>query len=132
HPPFVVPAPYNTMYDPAEGPDFARCATKAEEVAIHPLHARALASTRLKSFVPGATGTVSELSEAEFRTIRALYWGMITEVDDQLGRIWQALKDAGAWDNTVIVLTSDHAEMMGDHMTLGKGGFFDGSYHLPL
>ncbi|TIT05872.1 MAG: phosphonate monoester hydrolase, partial [Mesorhizobium sp.] len=66
------------------------------------------------------------------RAIRAIYYGMISEVDAQLGRLWQALKAAGAWDETVIVLTSDHAEMMGDHFMLGKGGFFDGSYHIPL
>ncbi len=38
----------------------------------------------------------------------------------------------GAWDDTIVIFTSDHAEMMGDHWTLGKGGFFDGSYHIPL
>ncbi|TIQ00892.1 MAG: phosphonate monoester hydrolase, partial [Mesorhizobium sp.] len=61
-----------------------------------------------------------------------LYYGMISEVDAQLGRIWQAVKGAGAWDDTIVVLTSDHAEMMGDHYMLGKGGFFDGSYNIPL
>ncbi|TIR43728.1 MAG: phosphonate monoester hydrolase, partial [Mesorhizobium sp.] len=64
--------------------------------------------------------------------IRALYYGMISELDAQLGRIWEALKAAGSWDDTVVVLTSDHAEMMGDHFMLGKGGFFDASYHIPL
>ncbi|TIT46370.1 MAG: phosphonate monoester hydrolase, partial [Mesorhizobium sp.] len=68
----------------------------------------------------------------DFRRIRAIYYGMISEVDAQLGRLWQALKTEGAWDNTIIVLTSDHAEMMGDHFMLGKGGYFDGSYHIPL
>jgi arylsulfatase A-like enzyme len=57
---------------------------------------------------------------------------MIAEVDAQLGEIWKALKQAGAWENTVVVFTSDHAEMAGDHWTFGKGGFFDGSYHIPL
>ncbi|MGO6684056.1 sulfatase-like hydrolase/transferase, partial [Rhizobium leguminosarum] len=61
-----------------------------------------------------------------------IYFGMISEVDAQLGRIWQALKDAVVWDDTLVVFTSDHAEMAGDHCTLGKGGFFDGSYHIPL
>ncbi|MFP3802140.1 sulfatase-like hydrolase/transferase, partial [Paraburkholderia sp. SIMBA_027] len=68
----------------------------------------------------------------DFDAIRAIYYGMISEVDAQLGRIFQSLKDAGTWEDTVIVFTSDHAEMMGDHWTLGKGGFFDGSYHIPL
>ena len=57
---------------------------------------------------------------------------MISEVDAQIGRIWQAIKTAGTWNDTVVVLTSDHAEMMGDHFMLGKGGFFDASYHIPL
>ena len=47
-------------------------------------------------------------------------------------RIWRTLKECGDWRNTIIVLTSDHAEMMGDHYMLGKGGYFDQSYHLPL
>ena len=57
---------------------------------------------------------------------------MISEIDAQLGRIWAAVKERGDWDDTIVVLTSDHAEMMGDHLMLGKGGFFDGSYHIPL
>jgi arylsulfatase A-like enzyme len=77
-------------------------------------------------------GKVPEWSEENFRRIRAIYYGMISEVDAQLGRIWQAVKSADAWDDTVVVLTSDHAEMMGDHFMLGKGGFFDASYHIPL
>ena len=72
------------------------------------------------------------LSDDEFRRIRAIYYGMISEVDAQLGRMFTAIKARGAWDDTVVILTSDHAEMMGDHKMLGKGGFFDGSYHIPL
>lgn len=132
HPPFMVPAPYNTMYGPDEGPGFARCANLEDEAALHPLHAAALSSVKTGGFVPGVKGLAADLSEAEFRQIRATYWGMISEVDDQFGRIREALKASGQWDNTIVVLTSDHAEMMGDHFTLGKGGFFDGSYHVPL
>jgi arylsulfatase A-like enzyme len=56
----------------------------------------------------------------------------MTEVDDQLGRLFQYLKDSGQWDNTLIVLTSDHAEQLGDHHLLGKLGYFDQSYHIPM
>lgn len=91
-----------------------------------------LARPCLPNFLPGMAGRVSEWDEASFRKIRAIYYGMISEMDAQLGRLWQALKANGAWENTVIVLTSDHAEMMGDHYMLGKGGFFDGSFHIPL
>ncbi len=58
---------------------------------------------------------------------------MISEMDAQLGRIWAAIRAAGAWDDTIVILTSDHAEMMGDRLyLLGKGGFFDQRLFIPL
>ncbi|WP_036258363.1 alkaline phosphatase family protein [Mesorhizobium sp. WSM3224] len=132
HPPFIVPEPYNSMYDPAEGPAFKRAASRQAEAGSHPYLAYDLARQKRRKFIPGIEGKVPDWSEENFRRIRAIYYGMISEVDAQLGRIWQAIKSAGAWDDTVIVLTSDHAEMMGDHFMLGKGGFFDASYHIPL
>lgn len=120
------------MYDPADGPAFRRTASLEAEAAIHPYAAYGLDRTRKSKFVPGVKGKVRDFSDAEFRQVRAIYWGMISEVDSQLGRIWDALAAAGDWDNTVILLMSDHAEMMGDHVSMGKGGFFDQSYHVPL
>lgn len=132
HPPFIVPEPYNTLYDPADGPDFQRAASWRAEAESHPYLAYDLGRQKRKKFRPGAEGTVRDWGDDNLRAIRAIYYGMISEVDAQLGRLWQALEAAGAWDDTIIVLTSDHAEMMGDHFMLGKGGFFDGSYHIPL
>lgn len=132
HPPFIVPEPYNTMYDPADGPAFRRAASWQAEAESHPYLAYDLGQQKRTKFVPGVDGKVPDWSEENFRRIRAIYYGMISELDAQLGRIWQALKAADSWDDTVIVLTSDHAEMMGDHFMLGKGGFFDASYHIPL
>ena len=132
HPPFVVPAPYNTMYRPEDGPAFRRAASAKATRAIHPYVDYELSSQKVQKFVVGPKGKVSELSDDEFRRIRAIYYGMISEVDAQVGRMFASIKAKGAWDDTVIILTSDHAEMMGDHKMLGKGGFFDGSYHIPL
>jgi len=53
-------------------------------------------------------------------------------VDDNLARLFEALKASGDWDDTLITLTSDHGEQMGDHWMLGKAGYFDQSYHVPL
>ncbi|MCV3238688.1 alkaline phosphatase family protein [Mesorhizobium sp. ZC-5] len=132
HPPFIVPEPYNTMYDPADGPAFRRTESNGAEAAVHPYVAWELSKQQRANFLPGMAGRVSEWDEASFRKIRAIYYGMISEMDAQLGHLWQALKATDAWENTVIMLTSDHAEMMGDHYMLGKGGFFDGSFHIPL
>ncbi len=132
HPPFSVPAPYNTMFTPEDGPEFARAETVADEHALHPYLAYAMPQNNQGYYIHGGDGPLSNWSSEDFRAIRAIYYGMIAEVDAQIGRACQALKDAGVWDKTVIIFTSDHAEMAGDHWTLGKGGFFDGSYHIPL
>ncbi|MBL8576439.1 MAG: alkaline phosphatase family protein [Mesorhizobium sp.] len=132
HPPFIVPEPYNTMYDPADGPDFGRRKTWKHEAKAHPFLDYVIGRQKKGKFLPGMKGKVHDFSPEEFRAIRALYWGMISETDAQLGRIWDAIKSKGDWDDTIIVLTSDHAEMMGDHFMLGKGGFFDQSFHIPL
>jgi arylsulfatase A-like enzyme len=132
HPPFIVPEPYNTLYDPAAGPAFDRHADWTSEANAHPYLGYVIGRQKKGKFLPGMKGKVHDFDEREFRKIRALYYGMISETDAQLGRIWAAVKAAGAWDDTIVILTSDHAEMMGDHFLLGKGGFFDGSYHIPL
>jgi arylsulfatase A-like enzyme len=132
HPPFSVPAPYNTMFGKQDGPDFKRAETRKAEQGAHPYLAYAMPRGNKGHFIHGADGPLSDWSLEDFAAIRAIYYGMIAEVDAQIGRACRALKDAGAWNDTVIVFTSDHAEMAGDHWTLGKGGFFDGSYHIPL
>jgi arylsulfatase A-like enzyme len=69
-------------------------------------------------------------NEAELRRLRAQYYGMVSDVDDQLGRLFEGLRRLGMWEDTVIVVTSDHGEQLGDQGTLGKGGFFESSYHV--
>ena len=132
HPPFIVPAPYDTMYSPDDVGEFRRAATPEDDAAVHPLVALAHRATGLQSFVMGASGPVAALSEAEFRQLKATYFGMISEVDAQLGRVFAAIEAAGQWNDTLVIFTSDHAELMGDHYLLGKGGYHDQSQHTPL
>jgi len=131
HPPFVVPEPYNTMFSPDEVEGFRRAPAPSDEPQ-HPLLDFSLRNSRTADFVPGSNRLVADLTDAEFRQIKATYFGMIAEVDAQLGRMFDAIRAANNWDNTLIVFTSDHAEMLGDHWLLGKGGFFDESQHIPL
>jgi len=70
--------------------------------------------------------------EGEARRLRAQYFGMVSDVDAQLGRVWDALAALGMWDDTFIVVTSDHGEQLGDQDRIGKGGCFESSYHVPL
>ena len=57
--------------------------------------------------------------------MRATYCGLMSEIDDQLGRVFDYLKETGQWDDTLIVFTCDHGEQLGDHHLLGKIGYFD-------
>jgi arylsulfatase A-like enzyme len=68
---------------------------------------------------------------AALARIQAQYFGMISEVDHQMGRVWRALEDGGWWDDTLIIVTSDHGEQLGDHGLIQKLGFFESSFHIP-
>jgi arylsulfatase A-like enzyme len=127
HPPFIVPEPYNTMFAPEEVGDAIPAGGDP-----HPLLEFTFATARKSSFVPGADGLVRDFTAAELRQIKATYFAMIAEVDAQIGRMLQTVRAHGHWDETIVVFTSDHAEMLGDHGLLGKGGYFDQSQHVPL
>jgi arylsulfatase A-like enzyme len=64
--------------------------------------------------------------------MRAAYFCLIAEVDYQVGRIVQYLKETGQYERTLIVFTSDHAEMLGEHFMWGKEVYYDPSFHVPL
>ena len=102
----------------------SRCGTPTFEAegAAHPLLAGAV-------LIPGVRGPTTTPSCAQ---LRATYYGMMTEVDAQLGRLFDGLRERGAWDDTLVVLTSDHGEQLGDHWLTEKLGWFDQSYHVPL
>lgn len=76
-------------------------------------------------------GAAAPADAAELRRMRAHYLGMIEHVDDQLGRVVDHLRRIGAWDDTVVVLSADHAEMLGDHGLQGKLGYWQRSYAIP-
>jgi len=64
--------------------------------------------------------------------LRATYYGLMTEVDESIGRIITLLKETGQYENTVIIFTSDHGVQLGDHYLLAPGLYFDQTFHVPL
>lgn len=72
------------------------------------------------------------LSDADVAQARATYYGMISEVDAQIGRLLSFLKAADAYDDTLVVFTSDHGEYLGDHWQFAKYSYFDQAFHIPL
>lgn len=132
HPPFVAPAPYHAMYRPGDMPAPVRRDSPAEEARQHPLLDFYLRSTRQASFFERAPGQAAVMDEAQVRQMRATYCGLMSEVDDCLGRVIAHLDETGQWRDTLVVFTSDHGEQLGDHHLLGKVGYHDESFRIPL
>jgi arylsulfatase len=66
------------------------------------------------------------------RAARAAYFGMINFVDDQVGRLFNGLRDMGLMNNTFVLFTSDHGEMLGDHNMYRKTFAYEGSARVPF
>lgn len=130
HPPLVAPAPYNRMYDPATLPLPARIGPVEAERARHPLIAASHAKSPISSTVEGFPDLTP--TDDNIRMLRAIYLGLATEVDHHLGRVIGFLKETGQYDSTLVVVTADHGEMLGDHHAWGKSTFYDAAYHTGL
>lgn len=81
------------------------------------------------------TGKVTSPPEDSFdaRYVKAAYYAQIEHIDAAFGRILDALEAAGELDNTIIIFTSDHGELLGDHGLILKGcRFYEGLVHVPL
>lgn len=75
---------------------------------------------------------LGEVTEAMLRNVIAAYYGMITALDDNIGRIIAELKAQGLYDNTYIVYMSDHGENLGEHGLFFKQCSYEGSVGIPL
>jgi arylsulfatase A-like enzyme len=122
HPPRRNPVGYHDLYDADGIPPFIAAPTKAEEAAAHPLNG-------VLMYMPHAGAPEDEI---ERRQMRATYHGAQKEVDDQLARLFDHLDSSGLADSTLVVFTSDHGEMGGDHWLFEKLGYWDESFHVPL
>lgn len=72
------------------------------------------------------------MTEEECRKERQMYYAKLTMIDECLGRVMQVLEDRGLLDNTWVIYSSDHGEMLGDHQMTGKEVFYRGSVNVPL
>jgi len=110
HPPYGAAGRWAHAYDPDEVGDPIE---PVEPSRRHRLHAGLLHRPEMAA-------------PADIGELRAQYFGMIGEVDDQLGRVWQAIP----WDDTLVIVTADHGEQLGDHGLIQKGGFFEQIHHI--
>jgi len=100
------------MYDPADVPPWI----PAEP--LHRFHTQALRTSPAPA------------TDDQCRALRAQYYGMISEVDAQLGRLFQYLRENAQWDDTLVVVTADHGDQLCDHGLVEKLGYFEQSFHI--
>jgi len=120
HWPYIVPAPYHNMYGKNQVLPVVR--SDQEKVDTHPVYA---------AFMNNEIGKTFSRREVRDKVIPA-YMGLIKQCDDQMGRLFAWLEESGHMKDTVIVVTSDHGDYLGDHWMGEKDMFHDPSVRVPM
>jgi len=120
HFPIAVPAPYDTMYDPASverWPNFDETFHDKPAIQQKELH----------------RWNAGHLTWPQWQRVIAHYWGYCTYIDDQIKRILNRLESLGLAENTIVIFSADHGDTLGSHRLFNKGPFmYDETYHIPL
>ena len=120
HWPYIVPAPYHNMYGSEHVPKARKSDVEREDA--HPVFDVYMGNKIAQAF---------QQEEVRQKVIPA-YMGLIKQCDDQLGELLDYLESAGRMDDTMIVLTSDHGDYLGDHWLGEKDLFHEQSVKIPL
>ncbi len=128
HHPFDPPAEYADRYDPDEMPlpqvasdELSKMPSYYGELYPKGQGFRELYWAGRMDMEAGSMITTEDISDKSMGTAIAYTYGMIEMIDDGVGKILAALEQRGDADNTIIVFTSDHGELLGDHGLLHKG-----------
>ncbi len=138
HHPFTAPEPYGSLYEPERMPPPLPAVTSeagatALQLATHSGERTRFPDGRSADRVIGTPPQdYSRLTTADWQAAKAIYYGMISLLDVQVGRLLQSLADTGLAENTVVVFLSDHGEYMGDHGLCGKGFHYDSVIRTPM
>ncbi|MBO9407501.1 sulfatase-like hydrolase/transferase [Shimia sp. R9_1] len=120
HWPYIVPEPYASMFGPEHVLPVVR--SDSERQNAHPV---------LKAFMDTKIGETFSRQDVRDAVIPA-YMGLIKQADDQMGRLFAWLEETGRMEDTMIVLTSDHGDFLGDHWMGEKTFFQDAATKVPL
>lgn len=118
HEPWDTPAPYDKLHDPAHAPP---AIPAYEDVKGF----QGLLKERFRNFN-------GRLQPARVAALRASYAGNVTLIDDCIGSILETVRSRAEYDRTLIVFTSDHGEMNGDHGLVYKSNFLASAVDVPL
>ena len=118
HPPFDAPARYRDIFRPEDMPP-AIMALPSEPMSPQ---VRTMLERR----------GLPNLTEGQSQLMKSHYYAKIAFDDDVIGSFVKVLREKGLMDNTWIIYTSDHGEMLGDHRLVQKVLFYEGSLNIPL
>lgn len=121
HPPFDPCEPYHAMYPPDKVPMPVRQESEREPD-----------DTSIDEQNDYKVNGIDSVSDDDVRKIRAHYYGLVSQVDAQIGKILDTLEEYGLSDNTLVIFTADHGEMLGDHYSFGKRTFYEPSARIPF
>jgi len=135
HPPYLVPEPWASMYNPN---DMVPGRLTPGEHDLNPPHFQKTQEEKpdfsMYRETFGAHGFHSHLiDEEELKKDIAIYYGMISLMDREIGRIMEALDRLGVADNTLVVFTTDHGHFLGQHGLRAKGPFhYEDMIRVPM
>ena len=121
HWPYIAPAPYHAMYTPEQ----------CLPVQRHPEERGPGAHPVYRAFQDEEVARNFQRDET-IATVRPTYQGLIKQVDDHLGRVWEAMERLGRWRDTLVIFTSDHGDYLGDHWLGEKELFHDCIQRIPF
>lgn len=128
HSPFAAPTPYCDHYDPADVPPPIGRDGELDDL---PPHFRAMVETNITT--SGNKGEAMNRTDPYYAECAAQYYGLIDLIDDQVGRVMNALRNNGLEENTIVLFIADHGEALGDHGLWGKGPYhIDGVIRVPM
>ena len=120
HEPWDTPEPYASMYDPAKMPAPVERMTDVCHDRPRGEADRLMSKAQI------------QCSSEQAAAIRADYCGGVTLIDELIGKVFDTIKRRGEWDNTIVLFTSDHGEMNGDHGFVNKRNFLNGALNIPM
>lgn len=120
HFPLGVPEPYFSLYDPQTLPMPVQW--RPEEWPRHPVI----------DFMRRQQALEEPFDEPTIRRAIQTYYGMVTFLDEQVGRVLRALEASGQAENTRIIYTTDHGEQLGEHGLWWKSSMYEGAVGIPL
>jgi arylsulfatase A-like enzyme len=132
HHPMDPPAPWATKYSPRDVEPLLGSPVPGELHGKPPIHAAWAAGLRGTPWEWANPGGAN-LTRQELAIMTAAYYGMIGLIDSQVGRILATLESRQLAEDTLVVFTSDHGELLGDHMQMFKGPVhYEGLLRVPL